>query len=484
MKYDYMRKERVRPPKFSERKLRRVHLIGIGGSGMTALANLFLDNEYFLSGSDKNNFPARKALEKKGAKIYIGHQANNIKNPQAVIYSAAIPKSNIELLQARKKHIPLLNRFNCLLGLLDGKKIIGVAGTHGKSTTTAMIAHILKRSGLEPTVYLGAKSKIYPLGSKWGKGEYAVIETDEHDKSFLKTPAFISLVTNVDNDHLSAGGPYQTKFSLLKKAFQNFVEQTYSDFVVLNNDDDFLRKVGAKSKKNILSFGIDKKADLTVKNINYQGKNTNADLFFKGEYQGKLNLSVPEKENIYNALGAICASHLIGVSFKDCLRHLKNFSGVKRRFSVIYNKKIAVVDDYAHHPTEIKTTLKMARRVFPKRRVILVLEPHRYSRVSFLYKDYAPAVRNCDALFLLPIDPANEKPIPGVTSEKIYRQILKTGFFKKDDLHLTKSQEELFENLSLFFKKGDVIIFAGPGKIANLPHQFINFLKRKNAKEI
>lgn len=463
-------------------KKEHLHLIGIGGSGMTALAKLLLDKGYSVSGSDKNDFPAREYLEKQGTKIYIGHRKSNIKNPTAVIYSSAIPKDNIELLQARKKLIPLTNRFDYLIKVLAEKKIIAIAGTHGKSTSSAMIAHILEKSGLKPTIYLGAKSKDWPLGSKWGKGDYAVIETDEHDKSFLKTPAFLSLITNVDNDHLSINGPYQTKFSLLKKAFKDFAERNSAQFVVLNNDDDFLRKVGEKSKKNILSFGIDEKADLTAKNIHYQEKNTEADLFFKEKYQGKLNLLIPEKENIYNALGAIAASYFIGASLKDCLKHLKNFSGVKRRFSIIYNKKIAIVDDYAHHPTEIKSTLKMARRVFQKRRVILVLEPHRYSRISFLYRSYAPAVENCDALFLLPIDPANEKPILGVKSEKIYQEVLKTKSLKKNQLYLINNQEELFEKLLLLLKKNDVVIFAGPGKIAALPHKFINFLKRQNEK--
>ncbi|MDD5760603.1 MAG: UDP-N-acetylmuramate--L-alanine ligase [Candidatus Pacebacteria bacterium] len=460
-----------------------LHLIGIGGSGMTALANLLLSKGYSVSGSDKNDFPARKDLEKQGVKIYIGHGVGNIKKPQAVIYSSAISKDNTELLQARKKHIPLFNRFDFLIKILTEKKIIAIAGTHGKTTTTAMVAYILEKSGLEPTVYLGAKNKDWPLGSKWGRGEYAVIETDEHDKSFLKTPAFLSLITNVDTDHLSVNGPYQTKFSLLKKAFRDFAEHNSTQFVILNNDDNFLRKLGGKSKKNILSFGIDKKADLTAKNIHYDGRNSKSDLFFKENYQGKLNISIPEKENIYNALGAINASYFIGVSFKDSLKHLKNFSGVKRRFSIIYNKKIAIVDDYAHHPTEIKSTLKMAHRVFPKRRIILILEPHRYSRISFLYKCYAPAVENCDILFLLPIDPANEKPIPGVKSEKIYQEVLKTKSLKKNQLYLANNSSELFEKLLLFLKKGDVIIFAGPGKIATLPHKFINFLKRQNEKK-
>jgi UDP-N-acetylmuramate--alanine ligase len=460
-------------------KKEKIHLIGIGGSGMTALANLLLEKGYSVFGSDKNDFAARKSLEKKGAKIYLNHQASNLKKPRAVICSSAVPKNNVELLEAKKEKIPLFNRFNYLINLLADKKIISVAGTHGKSTTTAMIAHLLKKSGQNPTVYIGAKNKTYPFGSSWGKGEYAIIETDEHDKSFLKTPSFLCLITNVDNDHLSIKGPYQGKFSLLKQAFQKFSEQSHSNFIVLNNDDNFLRNLGKRSKKNILTFGIDQKADLVAKNICYQGKNTLANIFLKNKFEGKLILSVPEKENLYNSLGAICACQIINIPLKNCLKYLKSFSGIKRRFSILYNKKIAVVDDYAHHPTEIKSTLRMAHRVFPKRRIILILEPHRYSRISLLYKDYAPAVKNCDALFLLPLDPSNEKPIKGVESKRIYQEILKNNCLNKNKLYLIENQSELFEKLLLFLKKNDVILFTGPGKISNLPPKFINFIKRK-----
>ena len=462
-------------------KKQHIHLIGIGGSGMTALANLLLEKGYYISGSDKKDFSAKKKLEQKGIKIFIGHQIENIQKPKIVVYSSAIPKNNIELLQAKKKKIPVFNRFDYLIKLLNNKKIISIAGSHGKSTTVAMTAHILKKQGLKPIVYLGAKTKDYPLGSEWTNGEYAIIETDEHDKSFLKTPSYLPLITNVDNDHLFAQGPYKTDFSLLKKAFQIFAEQSLSGFIVLNNDDEFLKTLCKKTKKQIINFGINKKTDLSVKNIQYLKNKSTADLYFQGKFEEKLHLVVPEKENIYNALGAILIAKIIGIPFKDSLKHIKTFSGVERRFSVVYNQKIAIVDDYAHHPTEIKSLLRMAHQVFGKRRIILILEPHRYSRISFLYKEYALAVKNCNVLFLLPIDPANEKPIKGIDEKIIYEQILKQKTLKKTQIHLNNDSSELFKNLYGILKKNDVVIFTGPGKIANLPYQFINFLK-KNEK--
>ncbi len=458
-------------------KKKQIHLIGIGGVGMTALANLLLEKGYSLSGSDKNDFVARKILEKKGAKIYIGHKADNIKKTEIVIYSSAIPVNNIELETAQKMKVPLSNRFDFLMNILVEKKIISIAGTHGKSTTVAMIAHILEKAKLKPTVYLGAKNKTYPLGSKWGSGEYSVLETDEHDKSFLKTPFFLCVITNVDKDHLDINGPYKGQFSLLKKAFEDFSQNNQSGFIVLNNDDSFLKKIAKQKKRKSLTFGINNKADLFVKNIDYKGIKTFSDLFINNKFQGRLELSLPGKENIYNALGAISVSQILNVPLKDALQYLKTFTGIKRRFSILYNKEIAIIDDYAHHPTEIEGTLRMARIVFPKRKIILILEPHRYSRIFLLYKDFARAIKNCDILFLLPLDSSNEKPIKRINSEKIYKEILKTKTLSKNKLHLVKNESSFLRNLFKFQKDGDVFLFAGPGKIANLPPQFINLLK-------
>jgi UDP-N-acetylmuramate--alanine ligase len=467
-------------------KKKRVYLIGIGGAGMTALANLLLEKGYLLSGSDKNDFIARKILEKRGAKIYIGHKIDNIKKIDTVVYSSAISDKNIDLKTARKMKIDLYNRFDFLMHVMSEKKILSVAGTHGKSTTTAMLAHILKKANLKPTVYLGAKNKTYPLGSKWEKGKYAVLETDEHDKSFLKTSSFLPIITNVDDDHLDITGPYLGKFSLLKKAFKDFSKKSSSGFIVLNNDDHFLKKL-TEQRKNIpnnkvFTFGIDHEADLFVKKICYKGMRTSSELFLNNKFQGKLELSRPGKENIYNALGAIASSKILRIPIKDSLKYLKSFVGVKRRFSILYDKKIAIVDDYAHHPTEISASLKMARTVFPNRRIILILEPHRYSRVSLLYKHYTSAIKNSDILFLLPIDSAGEKPIKGVDSTKIYKEIMRTKTLNKNQLYLIKNERSFLKNLLKFKRNGDVFLFAGPGKIANLPEKFIHSLKKYEKK--
>lgn len=474
-------------------KKKQIHLIGVGGSGMTALANLLLEKGYSLSGSDKNDFSARKILEKKGVKIYIGHNVDNVKKANIIVYSSAIPNDNIELKAAKRIKTPLFNRFDFLMNVLTEKKIISVAGTHGKSTTVAMITHILKKAKLKPTVYLGAKNKTHPLGSKWNSGEYAILETDEHDKSFLKTPSFLSVITNVDNDHLDIKGPYKGKFSLLKKAFENFSQNNQTKFIVLNNDDPFLRKIAKKNKNNrnnsVFTFAMENKhsnrANLFVKNINYKGIKSFSDLFLNNKFQGKLELSVPGKENIYNALSAISVSEILKIPLDNTLRYLKTFTGIKRRFSILYNQEIAVVDDYAHHPTAIEGVLRTTRIVFPKRRIIFVLEPHRYSRISLLYKDFALAIKNCDILFLLPLDSSNEKPIKGINSEKIYKEILKIKSLNKNKIHFienAESEKSFLKDLLKLKKRNDVFLFTGPGKIANLPKKFIHLLKKHENK--
>lgn len=463
---------------------KRIYLIGIGGSGMTALAEILLEKGYAIAGSDQKDFKARKSLEKKGAKIFLGQKTNHVKKNDTVVYSSAISSKHIELKATRRMKNQEWNRFDWLMKILASKKIIGISGTHGKSTTTAMLAHVLQNMKQYPTVYLGAKSDMFPLGARWGKGEYAVLETDEHDKSFLKAPSFLPIITNVDNDHLDKTGPYAGKFSLLKKAFADFGTSSKSGLTVLNGDDPFLKKLAQRTRKcQVFTFGMKNPADCQAKNIKFSGIKSTADLFWQGKRQGTLQLSVPGKENIYNALAVVTASQILGLPLKEVLRHLSKFTGTQRRFTVLHNEKVAVVDDYAHHPTEIRAVLSMAKTVFPKRRIILILEPHRYSRVSLLAASYAPAVKNADVLFLLPIDTANEKPIIGVDSGKIYRAVKRKKALPDRSVYLIKDPTEFLSDLVKFKKKGDVFLFAGPGSIARLPEKFIYLLKKHESRK-
>ncbi|MGB9680992.1 MAG: UDP-N-acetylmuramate--L-alanine ligase [Minisyncoccia bacterium] len=463
--------------------IKKIHFLGIGGAGMIPLVNLFKerDKNLKISGSDIKDFPLRKKLERKGIKIYLSHKKENISKADLVVYSSAIKENNIELKEAKKQKIPIFHRFDALLELLKEKKIIAVSGSHGKSTTTALLGYLLIKSGLQPTIYLGAKTKYWPFGSHWGKGEYAIIETDEHDASFLKTPAYYSIILNVDNDHLDPYGPFLGKFDLLKKAFLEFALKTKNKCVI-NLDDSFLKTFLAKKKlkTKVLTYSLkNKKATLLAKNIktlpfslkrNYISL---ADIYHNNKtYQLKLKL--PSSINISNALAVLNIALLLNIPLRKSLKIIQNFFPVKRRFEIFPYKRITIVDDYAHHPQEVLATLKIAQKLFPHRRIIVVFEPHRFSRVALLYKDFAKIFKNCDFLFLLEIDSAGEINFDSISSQLILKEIIKNGYLPLKKLKLTNYEDiekEIFDKI----KKNDVLIFIGPGKIGNF---VINFRKK------
>ena len=475
------------------KKQRRIHLIGIGGSGMTALANLLISKREKITGSDAKESTNTKLLRKKGVKIFIGHRKSNLKGIKTVIVSSAIPKDNIELKEVKRKKLEIFNRYQYLMEILKDKKIIAISGTHGKSTTTSMIAFVLDELNKKPTVYVGGKSEKYPLGSQWSLGEYAVVETDEHDKSFLLTNSFVPVILNIDNDHLAKDGPYKGKFVLLKKAFEEFEENSLSGKTVLNLDDRFLSGLVRKSKNQIISFSLNKKTtNFSISNLQffpaYYKYLTKGKIYHQGTFFSSFKLRLPGKENVSNLLATLSVLEAISLSNKEIKKAIKilaEFPPIKRRFNVLYFKKgLVIIDDYAHHPTAIKASLKMTKFSFPDYRIILVLEPYRYSRVSLLYKDYAQSIKKANYLVLLPLDSASEKPIKGVSSLKIYKSIILNKIKPKNKVTLIKEgikKEELFEILKNLSKKDNekkVFIFMGLGKISTYASEFVDFLRK------
>ncbi len=473
-------------------KNKSIFLIGIGGTGMTALANLLIGQGFKISGSDIKESNNTKYLKEKGVKIFIGHKASNIKNAQIVVYSSAIRKNNPELVLAKKKKLKIFNRYQYLMEILKDKKIIAISGTHGKSTTTSMIAFVLDELNKKPTVYVGGKSEKYPLGSQWGTGEYAVVETDEHDKSFLLTPSFLPVILNIDNDHLAKDGPYKGKFVLLKKAFEEFEENSLSGKTVLNLDDRFLSGLVRKSKNQIISFSLNKKiTNFSISNLQffpaYYKYLTKGKIYHQGTFFSSFKLRLPGKENVSNLLATLSVLEAISLSNKEIKKAIKilaEFPPIKRRFNVLYFKKgLVIIDDYAHHPTAIKASLKMTRLSFPDYRIVVVLEPYRYSRVSLLYKEYAQSIKKTDYLVLLPLDSAAEKPIKGISSLKIYKSIILNKIKPKHKVTLIKEgikKEELFDFLKKLSKKDNekkVFIFMGLGKISTYASEFVDFLR-------
>jgi len=455
--------------------VKNIHLIGIGGAGMTSLANILVEAGYNVSGSDIKTFSKSKELEKKRVKIYIGHSASNIDNSDLVVFSSAIPESNIEIIEARKRGIPSLHRMDMITLLFREKDIIGVAGTHGKTTTTSMISKMLIDNKIDASFYVGGESKDVPFGSHFGKDRYLVLETDEHDLSFLKITPYIPVVLNVDRDHLSMDGPFKGNFSLLKDAFKRFMESSSSHKVILSLDDDFLKDYSKSTKIEVLSFSLkDRNATLFAKNIEINGLNTSCDIFLNGKNVGRLKLKIPGEKNILNAMASFLVGYQLNLQPEEILLSLSEFKGTKRRFEILYDEKFTIIDDHADHPTEIEVTLKTAKEVFKDRRIILVLEPHRYSRVAMLFKEYAESIREADIVFLLPLDPADEREISGINTEKIYTEA-KLLYPDKKIYYL--ESEHVIKNLVNLIKRDDVVIFMGPGKIKNLAKEFLGEIK-------
>lgn len=466
-------------------KIKKIHFIGIGGAGMIPLVNLLKekDKNIKITGSDIKDFSLRKKLENKGIKIYLNHKKENVFGSHLIIYSSAIKSDNIEIKEAKKKKIPIIHRFDFLLELLKNKKIIAISGSHGKSTTSALLGYLLSKTGFDPVIYLGAKTNYWPLGSRWGKGEYAVIETDEHDASFLKTPAYFSIILNVDNDHLNPRGPFLGRFSLLKKAFLQFALNTQKKCII-NLDDPFLKSlIFKKSLKNkILSYSLrSKKANIyarNIKNLPFNLKQrylTYADIFYQNK-KYLLKLKLPSI-NTSNILAVLNISLILDIPLYKSLKIIKNFLPLKRRFEITPFLRSFIIDDYAHHPKELSYTLTIAKKIFPNKKIITVFEPHRFSRVALLYKDFAKALKNCDYLYLLEIDPSDEKNFYHISSKIIMKEILKKKYLSPKKIEMT-NYDNLENKIIKSLNKDNVLLFIGPGKIGN----FVSNLKRKYLK--
>lgn len=454
---------------------KRVHLIGIGGTGMISLANLLLDQKYTLSGSDIILNEKTKRLIEKGVNFYLGHKKENIIDKDIIIYSSAIKENNEELLHAKKLKKEIYHRVDFLKKLTENKKVIGVAGTHGKTTTTSLISHIFEKEGFDPSIYIGGETDEFFFGSKLGNGEVFILETDEHDKSFLKFDIFLPVITNIDRDHLDLDGPYKGDFELLKESFIEFINKSESGKVVFCIDDPINSEIKNRIKVDIVSYSIKDKSATFFGNIKEdRGLIQEISLYKEGKHIGDYTISLPGYMNVLNSLAAISTAFQFNIDLDLLFGAIKEFKGVKRRFEILYDNFFTVIDDHADHPTEIKTTLSVARKIYKDRRIILVLEPHRFSRVFNLKDEYPISVKDADIIIYLPIDPADEVDTLGIDAEILYD---KTKVMYKDKEIYYFDKKNAFNYLINNIKKEDVIIFMGPGKIKNFVKEFLGELK-------
>lgn len=457
----------------NERKL-HIHFIGIGGAGMSALALILLDLGHKISGSDISSSKITNRLIDKGAIIFENHNGNNIEGADLIVVSSAIPESNPEIEAALKKNIKIIKRAKMLANLMDHKYGIAIAGTHGKTTTTSMISLLLEKSGLDPTVVIGGESNNIKSNAKLGRGNYIVVEADESDGSFLELNPYMAIVTNIEDDHLDH---YKNIENVLKD-FMKFIDQVPNDGqVILCKDCDNVKKLIKEYGKSYISYGIFTEADFMAKKIELDKLSSRSEIYWQGEKIGNLHLNVAGYHNILNALAAIAVARELGMNFNQIAEILESFQGVQRRMEIIANidDKILIMDDYAHHPTEIKATLSALRNSWENRRIIVVFQPHRYSRTKLLAEKFGKVFFDADQVVITDIYSANEPPISGISGETIFNEIKKA---KHSYVKYIPSKDNILSFLYEIVQPGDVIITIGAGDIWTVGQELAKQLKR------
>ncbi len=453
-------------------KIKNIHFVGIGGSGMSGIAEVIHHIGYTVSGSDLQESKVTRYLQKCGIKVTIGHNATNIKNIDVVITSTAVIKDNPEIKRARELRIPVIPRAEMLSELMRFRYGIAVAGTHGKTTTTSLIASILARGKLDPTFIIGGRLNSIGTHAKLGASPYLVAEADESDASFLHLQPMISVVTNIEEDHM---GTYGGDYTNLEDTFDEFIHQLpFYGLVILCLDDPNVVKLQKKITRRITSYAIENQSadyyayDIVQKEFQTQFmvcQQNNTDQTTIPALQ--ITLNMPGKHNVLNALAAIIVARELQINDTDIQTALYNFQGIGRRFQVYGELKnqVLMIDDYAHHPSEILATINAVKGGWPNRRLVIVFQPHRYSRTRDLYDDFVHILSKIDHLFLLNVYAAGEKPIHGVNSKSLCRSIRNLG---QNDPILVKKSEELAEILNQYLLPDDILLTLGAGSIGIL----------------
>lgn len=443
---------------------KHVHFVAIGGIGMSALARILNGWGVKVSGSDVVDSVMTRELAGLGITVYQGHNAANLADDaDLLVYSSVIHPDNPEYAEAKRRGLRIMCRAELLAEMLRMRSGIAVAGAHGKTTTTGMIGTALLHMQQEPTIVVGGVLSTIKTNSCWGLGEYMVAEADESDGSFLLLPAKVAVVTNVENDHLDYYGSIEN----IIKAFEQFINQLPAGGrAVLGLDCPIIKEMLGRINSNYVTFALhDKAADYTVGEIKYQGFGSVAQVFHQGELLGDLHLAVPGEYNVANALAAVATLHSLGFAFADIAAGLASFKGTGRRFEMLgqdADRQITVFDDYAHHPSEIKALLQGAKNLAAKR-LVVVFQPHRYSRTKLLFQEFASAFDQSDVLVLNEIYPAFEQPIEGVNSQVLARAVRSRG--KKFPVYYARTEKDVLQTLDRIVENGDLVLIAGAGNI-------------------
>ncbi|GBC84372.1 UDP-N-acetylmuramate--L-alanine ligase [bacterium HR11] len=434
-----------------------IHMVGIGGTGMSGIAELLLNMGYRVQGSDLAASPVLERLERFGARVFIGHRPEHVEGADVVVISSAIRDDNPEVLEARRRGIPVIHRVEMLTELMRLKQGIAIAGAHGKTTTTSMIGMVLADAGLDPTMVIGGRLKALGTNAYLGKGSWIVVESDESDGSFLRLTPIIAVVTNIDREHLDRYG----HFDALKDAFVQFCNQVpFYGAAIVCLEDPQVQSILFRLKRRVITYGLNPQSHYWADDVRLDGWQVHFRVHGEGEDRA-LRLSIPGAHNVLNALAAVATARFIGIPWDRIEESLARFTGVERRFQLKAQvDDVWVVDDYAHHPTEIVRTLETARGFH--RRLVVVFQPHRYSRVSFLWDDFARCFYLADVLLVLPIYPAGEDPIPGVDAERLAEDIHQSGHRA---VTYCDSLEQAVEVLVSTVQPGDLVLTLGAGHV-------------------
>lgn len=449
------------------KKIQHVHFVGIGGIGMSGIAEVLLNLGYRVSGSDLRESDITRRLQDLGATICYGHHRKNVKDANVVVISSAIHEDNPEVHAARERLIPVIPRAEMLAELMRMKYGIAVAGTHGKTTTTSLIATILGHGHLDPTVVIGGRLNSIGSNAKLGQGEFLVAEADESDGSFLKLSPTIAVVTTIDLEHVD----HYPNIKTIREAFLQFVNKVpFYGLAVLCLNQKNIQAILPEVKKRFVTYGMTPQADFRADQIVCEGLYTAFDLIYRNQPLGRLRIRVPGLHNVYNAMAAIATAFELDVGFPVVREALAEFPGIQRRFQIKGEVKgVLVIDDYAHHPAEIKATLKTAKKSW-KRRVVAVFQPHRYTRTHGLFKDFLTAFYQADILIITDIYGAGENRIEGVDAARLYEGIRDHGH---RDVTYIAQKEGISDHLQRIVQENDLVITLGAGDIWQVADDFL-----------
>jgi UDP-N-acetylmuramate--alanine ligase len=457
-------------------RIKRIHLVGIGGIGMSGIARVLIDSGFIVSGSDISKSQETSNLRSLGARIFIGHHENNVLDADVVVFSSAVPPDNVELRCAKLSNIPIIKRALMLAELMSLRCGIAVAGAHGKTTTTSLIGTLMHSHGLDPTIIIGGIINHFESNAVMGQGQFMVTEADESDGTFLHLKPSIAVVTNIDREHLDY---FQGGLEEICEKFISFLNNLpFYGLAVVCSDDENIKVILPKLNRRVISYGLNPEAEYRACNIETKGFSTSFDLMKHGTFIERFTIRMVGLHNVLNALAAIAVLEELGTSASLQKDALFNFNGVKRRFSPLcLTDGITVIDDYAHHPTEISAVLKAAKSSFSDAKIRVLFQPHRYSRTKDLLHEFSQCFNDCDSLIITDIYSAQEQPIAGIDAHALIRHIEAQNNFKVEYARdLTEGAVKIAE----ISEKNDIVLTLGAGSITTIGPTIVSLLKEKH----